>query len=430
MKRFTVLPIVLLLTFALLLSSCANSKPDATANENKSEIETNPSEPFVPTAYDIDRDLPIDKQLSLAQMSFALDLFKSEVHFEKEGENILLSPLSVQLALALTANGAAGETAEQMLDVLAAGHTSEELNNFLSDMMIRMEEPGYFKLNMSNSVWFKDKDFSVNKDFLGKASDYYDAEVFEKPFDEGTVGEINEWVNKNTDGMIEKIIDELDKKTIMCLINTILFDAEWDEPYYEYSVSDGTFNSYGGNKRTVDMMHSSEKVYLSDENAEGFIKPYKGNRYSFAALLPDEDVDIYDYISSLSAERLQSILAGEKHNVIATMPKFECDFDSELSENLKAMGMPLAFDDENADFSGFGTAEGNIFIGQVLHSTHISVTEDGTKAGAATLVDVMCGAAYEENEPKEVILDRPFVYMIIENETNLPIFMGVLCDTN
>ena len=189
-----------------------------------------------------------------------------------------------------------------------------------------------------------------------------------------------------------------------------------------------------GTRQDVDMMHSEEYTYLEDDLATGFIKYYKDRRYAFVAMLPNEGVTISQYVDSLTGEHLRELLNNPQDlTVFASIPKFETEYDIEMSEVLQEMGMTDAFDWQVADFSRLGTynVDGmNICINRVLHKTFISVSEQGTRAGAATAVEMVAEGAMEIVEFKEVVLDRPFVYMLIDCETNLPFFIGTMMNVN
>ncbi len=363
--------------------------------------------------------------------NFAVRLFQNCLGSGKAGENILVSPLSVLSALAMTENGAKGETLSEMEKVL--GMTADGLNAYfkaLSDSLAENADGPRFRL--ANSIWFtNDGRFTVSRDFLQTNADFYGAGAYGVPFDDGTLNEINGWVKDNTDGMIPQILDSISEDAVMYLVNALAFEGAWIEPYDEYQVSPGEFTAEDGTKHAAEFMHSEENVYLEDTRASGFLKYYKGGKYAFAALLPEEGMPISDYAASLTGEKLTRILNSARNTpVITALPKFETAFGTELSDVLKAMGMPAAFDPSSADFSGIGTSNGgNIFISRVLHKTFISVGEQGTKAGAATVVEMSDGFALMTEEPKRVILDRPFVYMLIDCETNLPFFIGALMNT-
>lgn len=174
-------------------------------------------------------------------------------------------------------------------------------------------------------------------------------------------------------------------------------------------------------------MYSTEAYYLEDDSTTGFIRPYEDG-YSFMALLPKEGISIEDYISHLSAEKLIGLVenASTDYEVDAAIPKFKSEYSIELKDTLQNMGMTDAFDEEQADFRGIGTSDNrNIYINMVLHKTYIEVDEQGTKAGASTVVGMVETMSLYEPEIKTVHLDRPFVYAIIDTETQMPIFLGV-----
>ena len=359
---------------------------------------------------------------------FAIRLFKAS---EESGKNTLISPLSVLCALAMTANGAEEETLAQMEEVL--GMTTEELNLYLYSYMQNLPQGEKYKLSLANSIWFtEDERFTVNQDFLQTNANYYGADIYKAPFDKQTLKDINNWVKQNTDEMIPEILDQIPPESIMYLVNALAFEAEWSEIYEKHQVKDGEFTKEDGTKQDVKFMYGSEGTYLEDEKATGFMKRYKGGKYAFVAMLPNEGVSVSEYIASLDGESLNALLANPQYATVHTsIPKFETEYKVEMSEILKSMGMTEAFDMYNADFEGLGTSTGgNIYISRVLHKTFISVGEKGTKAGAATVVEMKDGAAAEPTEPKEVYLDRPFVYMLVDCENNIPFFIGTMMDVN
>lgn len=369
-----------------------------------------------------------DNSFISSQMQLAVKLFKA-ANSETSDKNVLVSPLSIQLALAMTANGANGQTEEEMQALLGGDIPLDELNEYLYAYVSSLPSAEKYKLGIANSIWFRDDDsLTVNDEFLQTNANYYNAQAYKSPFDSPeTVADINNWVNTHTDGMIDKIIDEIDPSTVMHLINAIVFDAEWQVPYEKSDVYDGKFTSINGEEQTVKMMSSLEWKYIENENVIGFIKDYKERHYSFAAILPNEDIALADYVAGLTPEELTALLENvQESSVIATMPKFSYEYELEMKDLLISLGMPSAFS-SGADFSRLGHCiDGNIYIGSVFHKTFISVDERGTKAAAVT--DVVMKAEGALITEKIVRLDRPFVYMIIDNATNLPIFIGTVTD--
>lgn len=363
-----------------------------------------------------------------AVTDFAIRLFQASAEAE---ENTLISPLSVLCALAMTANGAEGDTLSQMEAVF--GMAVDDLNSYIYSYVKNLPQGDAYKLHLANSIWLTDDDrFVIQPEFLQNTADYYDAGIFQVPFDRSTLNDINHWLKEHTDEMIPKILEEISEDAIMYLINALAFDAQWQKAYEAYQIQDGTFTLEDSTQRKAEFMYSQEHSYLEDEDATGFIKYYKDKKYAFVALLPDKDVTVAEYIATLTGEHIQELLSNSADaSVNVSIPKFESEYSIEMSEILKGMGMEDAFDAAAADFSGIAASTGgDFYISQMLHKTFISVGEQGTKAGAATLVEMNYGAAMNLEEPKTVYLDRPFVYMLIDCENNIPFFIGTMMDVS
>lgn len=363
------------------------------------------------------------KEKSEVFTDFAVRLFKE---CAKEDNNMLISPLSVLCALSMTANGAEGDTLEEMERVL--GMSVDELNAYVHTYMALLTTSEEYKLKLANSIWFTDDErFSVNKEFLQVNADYYGADIYQADFNDAARDDINAWVKDKTDEMIDSIIDKIPPDAVMYLVNALAFDAEWEEKYGEDMIRDGVFTAEDGVTENAKFMYSEENIYIEDENAEGFAKLYKDGKYAFVALLPDEDIELNEYISSLSGKRLQDMLTNAQSVCVDTaIPKFETEYKTEMSDALKNMGMSSAFT-SCADFSKLGlSSSGPVYINRVLHRTYISVDENGTKAAAVTAVEMKdeCCSVSE----RSVHLDRPFVYMLIDTKTDIPFFIGKITD--
>ncbi len=361
----------------------------------------------------------LDEDFSIGQTRFALELLRESA---REGENALVSPYSVAQALGMTANGAAGETLAEMENVL--GGSLDTLNSAFYTFRGHAQNDDKAKLNTANAIWVREG-YPVSEAFLQRNADYYDAGAYAAPFDGSTVEDINGWVNDKTDRMIPEILEEIPGATNIILVNAVAFDAKWSDPYDEYVLHDATFTAADGTKQEAVLMGCTCHAYLSDDHATGFMKYYQGGRYAFAALLPEEGMSPEEYLAGLTPEGLYAMLSepDQTGGVVTELPKFSCDFDTKLNEPLANMGMPSAFDPFTADFSGMTEGSNLLYISQVLHKTHIEVTPEGTRAGAVTAVMMNDGAPIMQ---KEVILDRPFVYAIVDTETSVPIFIGTL----
>ena len=407
--------LAIMLVVGILLSTAACTKTEG----------TNLMENVTPQVVN---DVPNMDAGAAATADFGVRLFREAMEADK---NTLISPLSVLYALSMTANGADGETLAQMEEVL--GMDIQSLNSFMAAYMKNLPTSEAYKLHLANGIWFRDDpSFEVNQDFLQTNANCYNAEIRKAAFDEATRKEINDWVKTNTDGMIPEILDQIHPAAVMYLVNALAFEAKWAQEYEEFQIRDGSFTTEDGTVRNVQMMHSAEHRYLEDEQATGFIKYYEDRRYAFVALLPKEGITVGEYVEGLTGEHLLQMLAEPEDIMVeSAIPKFEMQYDVQMSEILQQMGMNDAFSQNNADFSRLGIyhSDGsNIYISRVLHKTFISVAEQGTKAGAATVIELPAEGAFANPEYRTVTLDRPFVYLLIDCETNLPFFIGTMMD--
>lgn len=412
MKRTVASSLVLVLV-AVMIANLASCTTRIYATDLMKDIKANKVQ-----------EKEIDERFIGSTARFSIELFKRTMG----EENALISPLSVLLALSMTANGADNDTLKQMEKVLGEDMTIDELNEYLYSYVNSLPNRKKSRFVISNSIWFREG-FDINNEFLQKNADYYKAGAYRSAFDEKTLKDINNWVKNNTDGTIDKILDSIDANALMYLVNAIIFDAEWEKIYEKNDIRDGDFKNIDGTYTKVEMMYSSESMYISCDNAVGFIKPYKNRNYSFVALLPNEELSIYDFVESLDGETFLNLVDGAaKGFVNAAIPKFKYDFEVVMNDALIDMGMEHAFDDR-ADFSRMDAgSKAELYIAEVLHKTYISVDERGTKAGAVTKVEIRDTAGPVSEQ--RVILDRPFVYAIIDNATNLPLFIGTVVDLN
>ena len=312
--RFIFPLLSLLLVGALLLPlvGCgAGSSGSSSADSSEMSSSETSSEASSSNTSSDTEPVSVDKSFRKSQTDLAVKLFQRSYR-EDTKKNTLLSPLSISMALSMTANGADGRTKTELEQLLGGGVSLSDLNRSLLAYTQSLPNGEGYKFHMANSIWLRDDDrLSISEDFLKTNQDLFDAQVYQKPFNDSTAQEINGWVKEHTDGMIEKIIDRINPDEIMYLINALAFDAEWAEPYEKDMATDDTFTSIEGKKQDVKMMHSSEWTYLSDDSATGFVKPYKDGTYSFAALLPNEGVSLVENAAHLGLpvpEKLKDVL--------------------------------------------------------------------------------------------------------------------------
>ena len=369
------------------------------------------------------------KAFRKASADFALELFGRCVADKGKNANVTIAPMSVLNALAITANGAGGKTAAQMRKVLGGGISIARLNKNLQWYNSRLTNTKKARISTANAIWYDNSGvLRIKKAFLKAAKKYYKAEVSSANFaDPATVDEINGWVAEKTEGMIKKVINQLEPNNRIAIVNALYFDAEWMVPYEHGSAVKQTFTAANGKKRKVDMLHGTEHTYIEGSNVTGFIKPYaKG--YSYVALLPNEGTSVKQFVATLDGDTFRSLIArAQKTAVSVALPKYSLAYaNNGMEKQLKEMGITKAFA-RTANLRKMGTSSnGNLFLGSVIHKTKIELDEQGTKAAAVTGILVNDFTSIEDR--KIVRLDRPFVYAIIDNTTKLPVFIGTVND--
>lgn len=377
----------------------------------------------------------IDDDFICATADFSVNLFKeSTIEDIAEGKNVLLSPQSIITAMSMTTNGAKGDTLTQLQDTMYDGISIEEYNKYMQDYSGRLTSDKEVDFYLANSIWIKDdENLTVRDEFLQTCKSYYNASVYKEPFDNSTTDKINGWVSDNTNEMINSIINEIPKDTVMYLINATAFEGKWLVPYNEYQIKeDVPFTNAKGQEEMVVMLSSTEEYYLQDDMATGFMKYYKGGNYAFVAMLPNEDVAVEEYVTALTGDKLiETYNNREAVDVVVRMPEFTYEYERELSEDFMGLGVTDVFDGGKADLTGIGdSSAGNLAISRVLHKTYIDLDRNGTKAAAVTAIEVKTEGCAEPSRVETVILDRPFYYAIIDCKTGLPVFMGVVNSVN
>ena len=353
-----------------------------------------------------------------AMANFSVELFKQTI--TEDSENEVFSPLSAAMCLALIANGADGETLAQLQALF--GMDIDTLNRSLYAYADSLYTSKDCSVSLANSVWVREG-FPVKADFLQTNADWYGAQAYQAPFDTTTVDDINNWCDNKTNGKIKKVIETINYETVMYLINALDFDAKWNVEYEKTDISDDVFYNYDETQSEVKMLYSSESTYLSDDDAIGFLRPYKDKKYSFVGLLPNEGVDVYEYINALDGEAWQALWDSRSYaSVQARMPEFKYEADHDLTPILQTLGVTDMFT-KTADFSKMSDVT-PLYCGFIKQKVFIQVDREGTKAAAIT-IGGMDGEGAVSNDIY-IVLDRPYVYAIVDNATGLPLFLGAV----
>lgn len=367
-----------------------------------------------------------------AYSNFAATLFKG---CASDGDNTLVSPLSVMLALSMLANGAEGETKEA-IEKAFGGIPIEYFNKCISNYVENLTDTSSANVSISNSAWIKEG-FGVNEGFLQCIYDYYESDAYMSPFTDKTVQEINAWIEENTDGLIKDMLEDLSEEAVLVLANTLLFDAEWASKFViSPDAVQRPFTNANGSTTDVyylgdswDDATGADVKYIETSTARGIVKKYKEG-YSFVALLPNDENGLDELIASLNGNQINSMLSSAKATPISySLPAFS--FDSDLSfevikETLTDMGMGIAFDALSADFTNIN--DSGVYISQILHNASIEVNNQGTKAAAATIIVTPDGGPSATEKKQIIRFNRSFVYMIVEDSYYTPIFMGKVTD--
>ena len=361
-----------------------------------------------------------DAAFRRSQYEYSLDLLNACIKAGNSG-TMMVSPLSLELALAMAANGAEGESLEQLLGLFGAA-SLQELNETLHGLTERLGE----ECTAANSIWLRDGAAKPKQEFLQAAADYYNAEIYQAAFDEGTASDINSWAREKTKGMIDGIIDQIGPEDLVYLLNAVCFDAKWEVPYLDTDVFPGTFHTQDGTEQRTEMMLSTEYCYFSDDHAQGFMKDYENGRFKFAAIRPYDGIDLFDYLEETDGTALLKMLTEWKYErVLTRLPSFKTRSDLDMVRALQLLGVTAPF--AKAEFPGIDGESGtsNSITG-IRQKTFIDVDRQGTRAAAVT--GMTTAAAEEEAQPHTVYLDRPFLYLILDGSSLLPVFMGIVTD--
>ena len=371
-----------------------------------------------------------NEQYRRAYLNTAFDLLRNKTG---NGTNVMISPASIMIALSMAEAGAHGTTRDQMAALWGGQQDSDGQLSYAAELLDRLNSSEGVSMHAADSMWINQQILAgvLKDDYVDFVRDNYDSEVNMLDLDDAALDRINGWVDENTDGMIDKIIDSFEPDTAMMLLNAIAFDGSWQQQYEEHQVHDGTFRNSDGTESDVTMLHSEEGLYLENDDATGFIKFYEGCQYAFVVMLPkDEDCDADSFLADFTGDDFNGFMDSQtyEYQVFATLPEFEYDYGDSFAGTLRDLGMTDAFSPAGADLTGIAELEdGNLYIGDVIHKTHIEVDSAGTRAAAVTAVSIRAtGAMIGDDNIRRVECDRPFAYAIVDTTDNTPVFIGTV----
>jgi len=362
-------------------------------------------------------------QLIKADNSFTFNLFNTIP--ESKGHNVMVSPLSISLALSMTLNGADGDTKSAMIGALGLnGLSVEEINQVYLDLVTALKKAdSQVVMNIANSIWIK-KTYPVLESFISTNQKFYDARVERLDFDQTALSTINSWVNEKTSGKIPKILDEISADEIMFLINAIYFNGKWQIQFEKSSTQDISFSTAAGGSVNVPMMKIKEQFgYSVQTGYEALKMPYGRGKFGMVILLPDVGKTTGQIIEQLNPTTWAALKTAldSKVKVDVWLPRFKFSWESDLNDILTSLGMGVAFSKTQANFSKINSND-QLFITKVKHKTFIDVNEEGTEAAAVTSVGI--GVTSVGPGGPEFHATRPFLFLITEEDTGAILFAG------
>lgn len=412
-----------ILSFTFIIATLTMMSASCEGKHNEIDLDNLPD----PVKIDL---RSAEAEMVNSDQSFAFN-FLSNVYAEElsdEDNSFMISPLSLSMALAMTMNGAEGETKSVIQETLKLkGFTSDEINNYYKKLKeaLLATDPST-RLSIANSIW-TNHNVSIKDEFVRKNREFFNSSVQSVNFgDSKTAGRINDWASKNTNGLIDKVIDATKPEDLMYLLNAIYFKGIWTSEFKKSNTHKKTFTLEDGATVNVDMMSQTDKFnYRDDENLQLVELPYGNGAFSMLVLLPKNEKKLLDVVGALSGSGYWAELKSglREHEVELYIPKFKTEYSKKLNSVLSDMGMGLAFTN-NADFSGMSDISAKIDF--VKQDTYISVDEVGTEAAAVTTVGMVMTSM--PAQPQKVVFNanKPFIYVIQENYTGSILFMGIV----
>ena len=372
----------------------------------------------------------VSEGLVAANSGFAADIFSA---LSEEGRNIMISPLSISIALAMATNGASDENLEEMKDVLGFdGMTMENVNTQffnLINSLVEVDED--IVLSIANSVWMDDEfEPRVKEAFLSALEDSYAAEPYTLDFVLDTAPDtINDWVFEHTDGKIEKIIEQIGADAVMYLINAIYFKASWTVTFDKENTYEGTFTKSDDTTVKADFMTYKDDQEFSfyssgyeDSDYSVVRLPYGRDKFAFYGIIPNGDGTVADLVTDMKENGIDKYFENlEKKEIPVILPKFKLEWEKSLVDIFKSLGMEKAF--ATGGFLNLAENGDDLYISDIKHKTFIEVNEEGTEAAAVTSVEFGATAI-----PDGFYGTRPFVYIIRDDRSGTILFMGKVED--
>jgi len=368
---------------------------------------------------------PNEKRVIESGNDFGFRLFP-RIAGAQVNQNVFISPLSASMALGMIYNGAAGETQAAMArGMVLSGLTVPEVNaayQRVMSLLISLDPD--VRMDVANSIWYR-QNFTFEPAFLDAGRNFYDARISGMDFNStATINTINQWVSDQTGGRVTDIVDRIDPLTVMFLINAIYFKGDWTNKFDGTRTIDGAFTKPDGSSVTVRMMRQEQPFdYYENETIQAIDLPYGSGEYSMAVILPKSGRDINAIIESLDRSLWDTWTENFSESIISLwLPRFRLEYERTMNDDLKALGMAVAFNPDLADFTNM-YSPGGLYISNVKQKAFLEVTEEGTEAAAATNVE-----AGVKSAPNVMRVDRSFIFAIRERRAGTVLFIGKIVD--
>ena len=382
--------------------------------------------PQTPEGQAEQKPIQISAAVANSTTHFAFDFFKTLQTDPEVTGDIFVSPLSLHMALGMLVNGATRETKEEMMKALKSENLSQtELNESYKKLLNELPKADpKVKLGLANAIWYKN-DFQVEQDFVNAMKSYFNAQVTGLPFAQSDVTTINKWASDNTNGKIDRVIDQFSDDLVMLLMNALYFKGDWTSQFETKNTRDQSFTLENGTTKTVRMMNQTDNFeYASMPDFDAVQLPYGNKQFRATLLLPKNGKTLPALFNGLTADSWNSLQNAFKNSkVILGVPKFTLRQEFQLNPTLKKMGMQRAFT-EFAQLDGLNKTA-PLLVSFVKQNTFAAVDEVGTEAAAVTTIGV--GVTSVPVYP-EFICNRPFAFIISEKTSNTILFMGRIMD--
>lgn len=374
--------------------------------------------------------IPVNNVEAVAQMNQVLGwkLFNQE-QIAKPGENVLVSPLSIQTAVNMALNGARGNTLEQLLALMdCPGCSVADINQRHRDLITLLSsQSGHAKLTLANRFFYDANRMSPKAPFLEVINTYYSAGNENLNFSsvQPALNTINGWVKANTNQKIDKILDNIKAEDVAFLINALHFKADWSKGFIEEATQLAAFRKADGTTVNVPTMMGDRDFSVSSTTDFLLVDiPFRDSAFSVSLIQPSESNKAADWHKTITPAKWKAMYASMQYGrAIVMVPKLKMSYENDLIKSMKALGVQAPFNEDSADFTTMGTASRNIFINQIKHKAILEMDEKGVEGAAVTSIGFGVTSM-----PSVIHFNSPFVLVLRHIATNTIVFAAYIAD--